>query len=99
VLKRVDQRLMIAPPAARLLITGGTSRVRVVTPHAARKARQREREALGLESLTIVTHGDRLIEALLISKHISERDALDRVKVERAAAAVLAEWVARWVGN
>jgi hypothetical protein len=43
-----------------------------------------------------VLPADALIDAMISAGRIDEQAALDRAEVERVAAQVLAEWIARW---
>jgi hypothetical protein len=60
---------------------------------AERKRQQRSLEKAGLKPLRVVTHHDRLVEALLIAGRLSEAEALDHSLVENAVADIVAEWV------
>lgn len=61
-----------------------------------KKRRQRARARLGQVVLRVVVHEHELIEALLETGRITERDALCRQNVEAAAAHVLKTFIARW---
>jgi hypothetical protein len=63
---------------------------------ALRQRRRRARERAGVAVLDVPVAYFDLVEALLVSERLSEPDALDRKRVEAAAAEVLADWVARW---
>jgi hypothetical protein len=62
-----------------------------------RKRRLRSRARRGLVVLRVEIDHDRLVEAQLISGRLSERDALDRRRVEADVAEIVNEWAARWL--
>lgn len=66
-------------------------------PDTIRKRRLRRRARDGKAVLKVEVNIDKLIDAMLESRRLSESDALDRRKVEADAALVLAEWAAQWL--
>ena len=61
-----------------------------------RQARWRERQRNGHRIFRIEAIEHDVINALIESKRLDERAALDHRAVENALAAVLQEWAARW---
>jgi hypothetical protein len=65
---------------------------------AEKKRRYRRRQRDGVISLQQVEVSQaEFVEALLRSHRLSERDALDRDKLARAAASVLQDWAELWL--
>ena len=61
--------------------------------------RYRLRQGRGEAVLRVTVDERALITALLDAEWLDERAAADRCRVERAAAAIVREWVARWTKN
>jgi hypothetical protein len=66
---------------------------------AARQRRCRVRRRQGLAILRVETNEFRLIDALLAAGRLSEDEALRRALVEKAAAKLLEDFTARWLGK
>jgi hypothetical protein len=69
---------------------------RTRTPAAVRQARLRRRRHNGRAIFRLECDRDPLVLALILSKRLSEADALDHARVERELAGVLQEWAKRW---
>jgi hypothetical protein len=68
------------------------------TRAAEKKRRYRRRQRTGIISLQQVEVSQAaFVEALLRSGRISERDALERDKLVRAASSVLQDWAELWL--
>jgi hypothetical protein len=64
-----------------------------------RQARFRERQRDGRGVFRLELHHDQIVEALLVSRRLSEDAALRREMVERALANVITEWAHRWLAE
>ena len=64
---------------------------------AARQRRRRARQKRGLVCVRLEIEHDEVVEALIRSGRLTEDAALRLPLVERALAAVLAEWARRWL--
>lgn len=65
-----------------------------VNAETQRRYRRRRRKGIAVVGLPL--HYYALVEALLAAGRISDSDAVDKGKVEAAAANVLSEWAAKW---
>jgi len=64
-----------------------------------RQARWRARVREGRVIFKLELPHDRVIEALIVSRRLSEAAALRRSEVERELAAVVEQWAERWPAN
>jgi hypothetical protein len=74
------------------------------TPHrgsrvAANVRRWRARQRAGLIVLKVPALEYDLVQAMIESERLTPAAALDRRKVEQAAASILMEWAERWAEN
>jgi hypothetical protein len=69
------------------------------TPAALKKRRYRRRLREGRVVLRVEVAECPLAEALIVAGRLTNRQAVDRGELEAAAAAVLTEWAARWLGR
>jgi hypothetical protein len=64
-----------------------------------RQARWRARQRDGLSYYRFPLPRDRLAEAMIVSGRLSEDASRRRSEVERELAAVIAQWMDRWLEN
>jgi hypothetical protein len=85
-------------------VTRATARVRPPHPAVAerRRARDRQRQCrarrrAGEAQFTIAVPEVALVEALIVSGRVGESESADHALVEKALAAVVRDFVERWV--
>ena len=66
------------------------------TPAALKKRRYRRRLRNGVIVLKIEAREAELAEAMLLAGRLTERQALDRAELARAAGDMVREWCERW---
>jgi hypothetical protein len=77
----------------------GSGRYERVVDTRRRQARWRARVREGRAIFKLELLHDRVIEALIVSRRLSEDAALRRSEVERELAAVVEQWAERWLAK
>lgn len=83
--------------AALQFLAGHAAVAAAETPTARWQRAYRQRQRDGLVALRVVVPFDQLARSLLETGRLTDRAALDRAEVERAAAQILAEWSVKQV--
>jgi len=88
-----------AAETARWRERPGSGRYERVVATRRRQARWRARVREGRAIFKLELPHDRVIEALIVSRRLSEDAALRRSEVERELAAVVEQWAERWLAK
>jgi hypothetical protein len=88
-----------AADTARWRERPGSGRYERVLATRRRQARWRARVREGRAIFKLDLAHDRVVEALIVSRRLSEDAALRRELVERELAAVVEQWVERWLAK
>lgn len=92
ILHRVEVTgLTVASPVLDMPVFG------IVPRNTVNQRRKRAREAAGRRRIVATPDFRALVEALIKSERLSERETRNRAKVAAAATEILNEWARRWV--